>query len=66
MKSGVDCCMMVCLAVNKLRFSIWERVLDKFLNPFIYRIVEFIAINKWLRKVFLVSTDLKKPFLKVS
>ena len=66
MKSGVDCCMMVCLAVKKIRFSVWERVLDKFLNPFIYRIVEFIAINKWLRKVFLVSTDLKKPFLKVS
>jgi hypothetical protein len=58
--------MMVCLAVKKIRFSVWERVLDKFLNPFIYRIVEFIAINKWLRKVFLVSTDLKKPFLKVS
>lgn len=58
--------MMVWLAVKKLRFSVWERVLDKFLNPFIYRIVEFIAINKWLRKVFLVSTDLKKPFLKVS
>lgn len=66
MKSGVDCCMMVCLVVNKLRFSVRERVLDNFLNPFIYRIVEFIAINKWLRKVFLVSTDLKKPFLKVS
>lgn len=58
--------MMVWLAVKKLRFSVWERVLDKFLNPFIYRIVEFIAINKWLRKVFLVSTDLKKPFLHVS
>jgi len=58
--------MMVCLVVKKLRFSVRERVLDKFLNPFIYRIVEFIAINKWLHKVFLVSTDLKKPFLNVS
>ena len=66
MKSGVDCCMMVCLAVKQLMFNVRERGLDNLLNPFIYNFFEFIAINKWLRKVCLVSTDLKKPFLKVS
>jgi hypothetical protein len=44
----------LCLAVQQLRLSVRERVLDKFGNPFIYKIVEFITINKWLCKVFLV------------
>ena len=66
MKSGVHCCMMVCLAVKQLMFYERERVLDNLFNPFTYNLFEFITINKWLRKVCLVSTDLKKYFLKVS
>ena len=66
MKAGVDCCMMVCLAVKQLMFYVRERVIDNLLNPFTYNFIKFITINKWLRKVCLVSTDLMKYFRKVS
>ena len=62
MKSGVNCCMMVCLAVKQLMFYVRERVLDNLFNHFIYNFFEFITINKLLRKVFFIVNRLKEIF----